>query len=265
MKDHKLWVSEIFDRAAPKYGEKNSSFFNYFGRRLVDLADVKADHNVLDVATGRGAVLFPLADILSGKQIVGIDISKQMIYETSVALEKKGICGVDLIQMDAENLKFPDNTFDFVFCGFALFFFPSLSKAMGEFRRVLKPGGRLSVSIWGKDSNLDNCINNEIDRVIRLPSLAPSWIGNGSRLQKVFQEAGFQEIQICEENKSFHYETAQDWWNSLWDHGTRSKLELLSKTQLENVERNVLAKASALLEQDGLEEKLQVFYGFGKK
>ena len=50
------------------------------------------------------------------------------------------------MHMDAEKLEFPDNSFDFVFCGFALFFFPSILKAVSEFKRVLKPGGRLVVS-----------------------------------------------------------------------------------------------------------------------
>lgn len=62
MNDHKKWVSEIFDRAASEYGKKSSSFFSYFGKRLVEHVNVLPGQHVLDIATGRGAVLFPLTD-----------------------------------------------------------------------------------------------------------------------------------------------------------------------------------------------------------
>lgn len=92
----------------------------------------------MDVATGKGAVLFPLAERVgpSGK-VVGVDISKQMLAETSIAVQKRDIDWIDLVYMDAEQLDFPDNSFDAIFCGFALFFFPSMSQALSEFAEQL--------------------------------------------------------------------------------------------------------------------------------
>lgn len=104
---------------------------------------------VLDIPTGKGAILFPAAEKTgpTGK-VVGIDISQQMLAETSTPVQKRDIDWIDLVHMDAEHLDFPENRFDVVFCGFALFFFPSMSKALSEFKRVLKPGGFLAVSTW---------------------------------------------------------------------------------------------------------------------
>ena len=76
MRDHKKWVSEIFDKAAPEYGKKSSAFFSYFGKRLVEQVQIPSNAQILDVATGRGAVLFPLAEALgSSGKVVGIDIN----------------------------------------------------------------------------------------------------------------------------------------------------------------------------------------------
>ena len=50
--------------------------------------------------------------------------------------------------MDAEHLDFPDASFDRVLCGFGIMFFPNQMRALGEFRRVMKSGGRLAVSTW---------------------------------------------------------------------------------------------------------------------
>ncbi len=55
----------------------------------------------------------------------------------------------DVRLMDAEQLAFQDAFFDRVLCGFALFFFPDLDRALGEFYRVLKPGGYLAATTWG--------------------------------------------------------------------------------------------------------------------
>lgn len=172
MKDHKQWVSEIFDRTAFEYGKKSSSFFSYFGQRLVEHASILPDQHVLDVATGKGAVLFPLAEAVgpSGK-VVGIDISEQMIRETSKEVLERNIPWIELQCMDAERLDFSDNYFDFVFCGFALFFLPSIPTALSEFKRVLKSGGILVVSTWGEDSKLDTLINEEIKKYCNTNSL----------------------------------------------------------------------------------------------
>lgn len=263
---HKQWVRTVFDCAASQYGEKGCSFFNYFGKRLVELVPVAINTHVLDVASGKGAVLFPLAEKVghSGK-VVGIDISSQMIKETSSIAKKLGLDWINLLQMDAENLDFPDNSFDAVFCGFALFFFPSLAKALSEFKRVLKPDGFLAVSTWGNDSELTRLINQEINILQSLKiSLAITPLWTEEALRNVLQSAGFKNIKIVEETKEFSHNTPEEWWESLWAHGTRAKLENLSSKQLTALNKKVLKKAASYNKGNGLTETLQVFYGIVK-
>lgn len=265
MNDHKKWVSEIFDRTASEYGKKSSSFFSYFGKRLVEHVNVVPGQHILDIATGRGAVLFPLADAVgpSGKA-VGIDISQQMIAETSRELLERGVNWVKLLCMDAEHLDFPDCSFDYVFCGFGLFFLPSISTALAEFKRVLKPQGKLVVSTWGKDSTLDLLINEEIKKISATNSLITTPLWSDRELTKILKEASFDHIQIFEETKTFSHKTAEDWWDSLWSHATRAKLEQISSAQLNNLREKVISMATSLDKQNGLTEDLQVFYGIAK-
>lgn len=265
MNDHKKWVSEIFDLTASEYGKKSSSFFSYFGKRLVEHVNVLPGQHVLDIATGRGAVLFPLADAVGplGK-VVGIDISQQMITETSREALERGINWVKLICMDAEYLNFPDRTFDYVFCGFGLFFLPSILTALSEFKRVLKPQGKLVVSIWGEDSILDLLINKEIKKISITNNLIITPIWSDRELTKLLKEAFFNDIQIFEETKTFSHETAEEWWNSLWSHATRAKLEQISSDQLIDLREKVISMATSLSKQNRLTEDLQVFYGIAK-
>lgn len=267
MDSHKRWVSQIFDRAAPNYGKKGGSFFNYFGNRLVELATVKPNMHVLDIATGRGSVLFPAAKAVgpSGK-IIGIDISQQMIEETSKEALERNAPWIEFHCMDAEILSFSNNTFDIVFCGFALFFLPSLDKALLEFKRVLKPGGTLAVSTWGEDSDLDRWINAEIDMLSPINSLIATPLWSQLELKKALEQAQFRNIKIIEETKLHTFHSADEWWESLWSHGTRAKFEQLSANQLAALHKKVLQKGEELINSDQrIVESLQVFYGLATK
>jgi ubiquinone/menaquinone biosynthesis C-methylase UbiE len=266
MNNHKAWVSQVFDSSASQYGKKNCSFFNYFGKRLVEQVPILANQSALDIATGKGAILFPLAEVIGSLgKVVGIDISQQMLKETSLDAQKQLMDWIDLVHMDAEQLDFPDHSFDFVFCGFALFFFPSIAKALSEFKRVLKPGGTLAVSIWGKDSELDALVNKEISTLSNVNSLAVSPLWSSHSLQGVLEKAHFKNIQIIEENKEFSHDTPNEWWDSLWTHGTRAKLEQLSSQQLVDLHEKIITKAKHVDKGNGLAEELQVFYGIAQK
>jgi ubiquinone/menaquinone biosynthesis C-methylase UbiE len=261
MNNHKKWVSETFDRTASEYGKKSSSCFDYFGKRLARAVDVLPGQHVLDIATGRGAVLFPLAHAVGplGK-VVGIDISQQMIAETSREAIERGMHWVKLHCMDAEHLDFSESCFDYVFCGFGLFFLPSIPIALSEFKRVLKPQGKLVVSTWGEDSKLDLLINEEIKKLSVTNSLIATPLWSDKELAKLLEEACFKDIQIFEETLTFSHETAEEWWNSLWSHATRAKLEQISSEQLIKLREKVISLANGLLTED-----LQVFYGIATK
>lgn len=267
MHEHKHWVSSVFDKAAPLYGKESAAFFNYFGKRLVEQVNIAPHQSALDVATGKGAVLFPLAEVIgpSGK-VVGIDISKEMIQETSKEACAKNMDWVTLHEMDAENLHFPDASFDSVFCGFGLFFLPSILKGLSECKRVLKPGGKLAVSIWGKSSTLKTWLDEEIKKCagpIKSPVCVP--LRSEEELDNSLKEAGFHNIQIFEETKTFLHPTPEEWWENLWGHATRAKLEQLSSGQLASLYEKSLKKAKNSNQGQGVPEELQVFYGVAQK
>ena len=148
---HKIFISELFDRTANDYGSVGPDFFDYFGNRIVEHAEIKSDHIVLDIACGRGASLFPAVTKIgdSGK-VIGIDLAPEMIRNTRLESEKRGIQNIKLQEMDVEDLKFYPNTFDVALCGFSLFFLPNLELALSEINRVLKPEGVFVTSSFGE-------------------------------------------------------------------------------------------------------------------
>lgn len=107
--------------------------------------------NVLDIAFGRGASLFPAAErIGTHGHAIGIDFSHEMVAQTSKFIVENEIHNIQVVQIDAEKLSFQSETFDNVICGLSTAFFSESLLAVDEMIRVLKYGGKLGISSWKK-------------------------------------------------------------------------------------------------------------------
>ena len=87
------------------------------GQRVGEVVGIEPGQRVLDVATGRGAVLFPAVErVGSAGEVVGVDLAEGMVRAANEEAERRG-SGTLVRVMDAERLDFPDATFDRVVCG----------------------------------------------------------------------------------------------------------------------------------------------------
>ena len=94
---------------------------------------------ILDVGTGTGFLSLSLAEI--GHEVVGIDLAEGMISSARKIADDRGL-DLDLMVGDAESLDFDDDSFDVVVSRWVLWTLPDPEKAISEWMRVLKPGGR---------------------------------------------------------------------------------------------------------------------------
>lgn len=98
--------------------------------------------NVLDVGTGPGIVAFLLTEL--GHDVTGVDLSEEMLRNASENAERFNL-PVEFRHGDAENLPFKDESFDVVVNRYVLWTLPNPDKAIAEWRRVLKPGGKVVI------------------------------------------------------------------------------------------------------------------------
>ncbi len=257
---YKNWIGEVFDRSAKEYGQKYNTFFDYFAKKLIALANLPTGARVLDVATGRGAILQQVADIVGPQgHVVGIDISTNMIKETATALSL--YANIDLICMDAENLTFANNSFDYIFCGFGVFFFPDLHKAVQEFFRVLKPGGKIFISTWGAFDH--NSMHPFFYTAYSRFNVDVKILPNNFKHQDLayaLVAQGFTAITAVSDQLDYVYPTLDDCFNSLWTHAPRGKLEKLNTEQIEQLKKSFQKHLIPLLKADGFHEILNVHY-----
>jgi SAM-dependent methyltransferase len=111
----------------------------------LDAAGVIGGCDVLDVCTGHGVLA--LAATERGAKVCAIDFSEAM-----VAAARRNAPSVDCRQGDAQDLPYPDNTFDAVVCGYGILHVPQPDRALAEMHRVLRPGGRVAISVWERPS-----------------------------------------------------------------------------------------------------------------
>lgn len=112
-------------------------------RRLADVGPGR----ILETAAGTGIVTGALLDRLPRAEIVATDLNPAML---EVAAGRLGSPRLTIRQADAQQLPFPDESFDAVACQFGLMFFPDRPAACAEARRVLRPGGRLIFNVWDR-------------------------------------------------------------------------------------------------------------------
>ncbi len=254
----------VFTRSASSY--ERIRYFPIFGEWLVETSRIPEGATVLDVACGRGAVLFPAAQRVGANgKVIGIDLAEGMARETDVEIKRRGLTQADARQMDAETLDFPASFFDFVLCGFSLQFFPHLDRALGEFRRVLKPKGRVAVTTWGDDDSRWNWfedLRTEYGAVLRLGSQS---LDKPEEIQKWFSQAGFTDIQITTKELDMVYRDEEEWWNTVWSISGRAGLEKLSVEKLEEFKAECFAKMRPQREADGFHDKLSAFCAVAQK
>jgi ubiquinone/menaquinone biosynthesis C-methylase UbiE len=122
-------------------------------KHLVALAALKAGERALDVGTGTGMIPFEVARVAPDTtEIVGADISTGMIEKARRRATQEGLAEPRLSfrQMDAEALALPDGSFDVVMSAFALGHMPRPERAVAEMYRVLRPGGRLLITVGSR-------------------------------------------------------------------------------------------------------------------
>ncbi len=261
----------VFDRAASTYDRTGPRVFSHFGQRLVDLAHLAPGSRVLDVAVGRGAVLFPAArQVAPSGRAVGIDLSEDMVRETAADIRDARWQHVEIRQMDAEHLHFPERAFDCVLCGFSLWFFPRPHGALQEFSRVLKPGGHVGITTWAEDSPAQS-FSRQVLRP-HLPAGSSGRLRQGVTqfdspppLEAALLQTSFENVQILAEDADFTYADEDEWWASHWSRGTRGQLEKLTPLALELAKADAVKQVQVFKRSDGIHLVFRALFAFGTK
>lgn len=134
------FVAGVYDKLAKVYDIIFGPTLHPGRLRAIERMDIQAGERVLEVGVGTGInlSLYP-----KNCSVIGIDFSESMLEIARERAERKDIRHVRLLQMDAADLKFADNSFDIVYAPYLISVVPDPVRVAHEMRRVCRPGGRV--------------------------------------------------------------------------------------------------------------------------
>lgn len=152
-------VADVFDSVAARYDVMNDlmsvGIHRLWKRFTIELSGVRKNNAVLDIAGGTGDLAARFAEIVGPQgRVVLADINGAMLEVGRDKLLDTGRQGnIEFVQADAQDLPFPDDSFDCVTIAFGLRNVTDKDKALRSMLRILKPGGRLLVLEFSKPGN----------------------------------------------------------------------------------------------------------------
>jgi O-methyltransferase/aklanonic acid methyltransferase len=262
----------VFSQSAKIYDRIGPQIFSYFGQCLVDLAGLGSGDKVLDVAAGRGALLFPAAAKvgLTG-HVTAIDFSPDMVRETAKDIESRKLSHAEIRHMDAEQMNLPDASFDWVMCGFALWMFAEPARVLQEFYRVLQAGRRVALSTWAADNPYQTWCHEVLRSFVydpaakELSAKIDVRFDTPLQIETALQQAGFEDVRITVEENDFIYASEEQFWLSLWSAGIRRQLEKMTPELLEQAKSEVFRKLQMLKQPDGFHKVSRALFAVGTK
>src|SRR5215471_18217968 len=150
MKSLTYSAAHTYNAAADFYDASPLSFWDYFGRRTIDLASLASGSQVLDVCCGAGASALPAAETVGPTgNVIGIDVATQLLELARKKAIQRNLGNIEFEVGDMLSMRFPVASFDAVICVFGIFFVPDMVMAVRELWRRVRPGGKLAVTTWG--------------------------------------------------------------------------------------------------------------------
>src|SRR6478752_3658833 len=159
----------------------------YQAEQLCETADLRAGWRVLDVATGSGNAA--IAAARRGCEAVGVDYVPALLERGRIRAAAEHL-DVRFVEGDAEDLRFPDASFDAVLSIYGVMFAPDHARAAAELARVCRPGGRIALASWTPDGFIGETFRIFSSYLPPAPGLQPpvAW-GDDRYLDTLFDRA----------------------------------------------------------------------------
>jgi SAM-dependent methyltransferase len=233
-----------WDVVAESYG--SSPVIARLAKALVDAAEILPGESVIDLGTGTGLGLIAALESGASSPALGVDRSLGMLKLAAIGLAEAGFSGVPLIRADAAQLPLHDASFDVAVAASLWQFLAYAPEALIEWRRVLRPGGRLALSIPGPGSGASLPADLTAKYFPRLSRPAQEDFRRRAsprpvpQLAEATSVAGFSQPTVVSRSWDNTLPGPEDWWAIQWTHASRFFLQTLDSDAL------AMLKAEAL-------------------
>jgi ubiquinone/menaquinone biosynthesis C-methylase UbiE len=235
------WRAQLEDDAAP--------LREWMMRALAP----KAGDLVLELSAGAGDTGFDVASLLGpAGRLICSDFAPEMVEVARRRGEELGLENVDYRVVDAERIDLEDDSVDGVLCRWGYMHMGNPAAALKETRRVLRPGGRAVLSVFGSpEANpWASVVRRSLVEHGKMRPPAPAAPGvfsmAGGRTQELLEAAGFEQVEISEQPLRFSYRGIADYMS--WATNAAGGLAIVLRTLSEEEQRKVAREVEEAFE-----------------
>jgi len=186
-------VPTVYAKIAPKHDMWGKVAESKARNRCLELANIQNHQAVLEVAVGTGLAFEEILKANPDGRNEGVDLSEEMLIRAKKRAEASGMKNYRLNLGDAYNLEYEDNAFDILINNYMFDLLPEgdFTTVLTEFKRVLRPGGRLVLVNMAKGERWYNFIWEIVYRI------SPALFGGcrGIYLLPYVESMGFKEVK----------------------------------------------------------------------
>jgi ubiquinone/menaquinone biosynthesis C-methylase UbiE len=215
------------------------STFVVISELLCEAVDLRSGQEVLDVATGSGNTALAAARRFC--EVTGVDYVPDLLKRARERAAAERL-RVSFQEGDAENVPFPDATFDVVLSTIGAMFAPDQQRAAGELLRVCRAGGTIGMANWVPDGFIGEMLRVHARYLPPPPGLEPPVLwGTEERVRELFGEY-VASLQATRRVFFFRYRSVEHYWDFMRTHNgpTIGAFQALDATARENLEGELM-------------------------
>jgi ubiquinone/menaquinone biosynthesis C-methylase UbiE len=237
-----------WDAIAPGYDRTNTPTQMWLGNEGLRRAGLSKGARFLDVAAGSGALSIPAARL--GAHVLAVDQSPVMLDLLRSRARQEGL-DIEIKAMDGHALELADNTFDMAASQFGVMLFPDMPKGIREMSRVVKPGGRVLMNVYGDPRKIEffgffvaavQSVRPGFTGPPMDPPPLPFQLQDPERLRKELATAGLKDIKVETITETTEFRSGKELWD--WIVWSNPIVEaVLGSLNLTGAERGAIEQA----------------------
>jgi ubiquinone/menaquinone biosynthesis C-methylase UbiE len=189
-------------------------------QRMFERTALRSGQRVLELACGPGGAGMAAAERVGPEgEVVSTDVADEMVAIAADRARARGLTNLRTATRDIEDIDEPDASYDVVLCREGLMFALEPVRATTEMYRVLRPGGRIAVSVWGPRADnpwlglVFDAVTAETGFPIPPPGIpGPFSLDDPARLEDAVTRAGFADVAVERVDAPLRSPSFEAWW-----------------------------------------------------